>query len=1411
MKNKAGVVVASVCFAAALMGLALSVGASSLAKAAGAEKLFSASEGVTLQRNFFIPDGTGDIKDPRSGLKVSASQAGKINTASAMAGDFELDFKVVSRATGINDFDLLTFVFTDENSGEEFKVYYDMKYSSEYEAKGIGKAFATFPNGYTKFGAYEGETLLDYQWGGVYVSSFNNKLSENKQSEAGSNRIKFLAEEKEVYIASPGGAYSKLIDFDDAKSCERAKSKPLTGFEKYRVSVEFGELRESVTTDAPAMMVLYSLNGQSLGGDSLTNDAGPSVSMRFEVMAVEGYAYRLPQPVQYDVIDGFCDYNGQIKVTTGGKEVPLSDGCIENPRFGKYMVSLFGATDKDGMPCKEVNLEFTVRLNHPGHEMTFQEKLISYRIGVGADIFIPVCSSFSKIGLYGESPTKRTIAIFRDNVKEETREMGDEGFFYRLQREGVYEIRYISADVIGHTVEESFTVTAEKNAPVLNVSAVCGIYKLGSTFVAPEAEARVNGVEVSPKKELISPFGELTQTLDVAGDYLYRVSYTVGGVEYFVQRGFSVMRGAEQLFENQRGSTIEADASSPEYAEACRGVKISAAKSNSTVRYVNPINITQLNGAVPLIEFLPLSKEKGIADFGMLTITLTDINNPKSSIGVKISRSYDRGYYWLSLVRAGINNANYAGWAWGQLKVDEGAGTNMTVSFLGEAYQAGMKPTTGSIYFDYASKTFYCSYFEDKLAILDLDSASDVGPGNEWMGFSSDYAYLTITANSLENRTGDYMVVSVAGQSLAGNYPESMRPVDFEVDMLGNDCAPLGKVNVKYPIFRATAFDNINIGIPFETHVFYRYNKSDQREVTVLDDYTFIPTQEGIYSILYSVGKTRKRVDITVGTPDPISYSPDEAYPNEIFVGKEFHLPGGTSVGGSGNKTIAYRAVYANGEELPVVAGTIKPVENSTITVYVRVTDYLGEYIEKSYKIRTVVSEKPVLSYEPNIAAAYIAGKTYRLPAVEGFDYTSGKGGVKAGYEIFIQSAGKETLLSGNIWTPSEADLGANDLRIVYRVYRTDKKTIFEEKSYEVRVIKPTFKDEYFISEEGISKQGTKDGMRFASTKNNSKLHFVNSVIDNFELMFSVETGNVGLFRLGITDSENADIRVEVTLKQMESKCYLFLNGERSGVMAGSFGGNAFTLALRDGEFYNGKDNICGAIEKLLSGKDFTGFPSGKVYLDFSFDGISNQAACNIMALNGQLLDDTDKDYMRPQIFVSKELKRTAKINETVVIPAAFAYDVLDPYTELKVTVKGPKGWTVFDNRPIDKDLTFCAERYGQYTVTYTAIDSRKNLARYPASVTVTDDIPPELKIEGEMPSVARIGEEVKFPSMSATDNTDGEVKVYLHYIDPYGKMIRIENFAFTPTMTGKYTITAFAKDSAYSYVRREFTLKVGK
>ena len=139
--------VASVCFAAALMGLALSVGASSLAKAAGAEKLFSASEGVTLQRNFFIPDGTGDIKDPRSGLKVSASQAGKINTASAMAGDFELDFKVVSRATGINDFDLLTFVFTDENSGEEFKVYYDMKYSSEYEAKGIGKAFATFPYG----------------------------------------------------------------------------------------------------------------------------------------------------------------------------------------------------------------------------------------------------------------------------------------------------------------------------------------------------------------------------------------------------------------------------------------------------------------------------------------------------------------------------------------------------------------------------------------------------------------------------------------------------------------------------------------------------------------------------------------------------------------------------------------------------------------------------------------------------------------------------------------------------------------------------------------------------------------------------------------------------------------------------------------------------------------------------------------------------------------------------------------------------------------------------------------------------------------------------------------------------------------------------------------------------------------
>ena len=154
---------------------------------------------------------------------------------------------------------------------------------------------------------------------------------------------------------------------------------------------------------------------------------------------------------------------------------------------------------------------------------------------------------------------------------------------------------------------------------------------------------------------------------------------------------------------------------------------------------------------------------------------------------------------------------------------------------------------------------------------------------------------------------------------------------------------------------------------------------------------------------------------------------------------------------------------------------------------------------------------------------------------------------------------------------------------------------------------------------------------------------------------------------------------------------------------------------------------------------------------------------------------------------------------------------MLDPYTELTVTVKGPKGWVIFNKQPANRELSFKAERYGQYTITYTAIDSNKNIARYPASITVMDDIPPELDVKGEMPEVARVGDRVVLPEIAATDNTDGDVKVYAHYIDPLGRMIRIENGAFVPELTGEYTILIFAKDEAYSYVRKEFKLRVGR
>lgn len=1409
MKKKTGIMMLTGCFFLAAAVSVVTAGAVRMEKVTSADTLFQYDDNVRAQRNYTIPVGTGAISDSRSGLKISASSQGGFETSSAMAGDFGLDFKVFSNTTGVNDIDLLTFTFTDDETGESFKVYYDMVRDASFEQKGIGKAFVTFPNGYTKYGAYEGDKLLDYQWGGVYVASFNNLKSEDRNEYTAAQGLKFLPSEKKVFVSDVLGNDVLLVDLDDPKSCERANASPVTGFEKYSVRTEFSSLRAHVGEKDTASMVLYSLNGQSLSGEKLKNTAAPSVSVRFDVQAVEGYKYLLPTPVQYDVLDGFTPFDGKMRVFSEGEEIAVENGYVQEPRFGKYRLTLYGMTDSDGLVADEKTFEFSVRLNHPGHEITVFESLSDYTVGVGSELYLPPFASESKVGLYGESPVSRRIVVERQGEIVYESNATEKAVFYRAETSGIYTVRLISEDAVGHVAENSFQVTVENSAPVFDVGAFNGVYKLGASFVAPKTNVSVNGVPVSPVCRLYSPFGKETDTLDVAGDYTYKVSYTVNGKEYSVQRGFRVSRGAEQLFENVRGSSLEADAHSPDFTIPYNGVKISATRSNSTVKYVHPIDITKLTGDVPLLEFLPLPREKGVADFGMLTITLTDVNNPLSSIGVKICRSYDRDYYWMSLVRAGINDDNYAGWAWGTLKTEEGRGTDMTVSFMGKTYEKDMKAAAGKIFFDFATKAFYCSYFEDKLLILDLDSTTDVGLGNEWMGFSSDYAYLTVTANSLENRTGDYMLISVAGQPLGGTYPESVSPVAFAVDMLGNEEPPTGKVNIPYPVFSARAYDGVNKNIPYNTNVYFSYGSAAQKEVPLRNDGSFVPTQEGTYTIVYSSGNVKKRVDVPVGKVDALSFVLDEDYLTSAYAGQELRVPKGTAVGGSGNKIITYTAAYADGEKIPVTAGIFKPLRASDVTVTVRIIDYLGEFIENNYTVHIEYGEKPVADFLPSVSSAYIVGKNYRLPQITGVDYSHGNDVAES--EIFLRTDNGLTLLKGGEWTPTASLAAQSGIQIVYRLYKVGNKDIYEEFCYDVTVLEPVGKKDYFTAISGADKSDSKDGMHFSVTNEGGGVQFINPVVTEFDLSFSVKTAAVGGFVIGLTDSVNADIRTEILIRQEGPRCYTYLNGVKSGVMAGTFGGESFKIQLRGKNLYNGKDNICGTLSRLVNGKPFVEFPSGMVYIDMRFMGVSGKATAAVMGINGQLFDDTQKDYMRPQIFLEKEIVRNASINETVIIPAARAYDVLDPYTELTVTVKGPKGWIVFDKQPTDRELSFKAERYGQYTITYTAIDSRKNVARYPASVTVMDDVPPTLEIRGEMPEIARVGEKVVLPEISASDNTDGAVKVYVHYIDPLGRMIRVENGEFIPQITGEYKILVFAKDDAYSYVRKEFILRVGR
>ena len=462
--------------------------------------------------------------DNRSGIYLKATaagdaaEAGKITFKKSFSGLFELDFRVMAEKSypGTDDWwkdgnwaswnkevevRELAITITDSDTGESFTVYLSggtnyatfipsakVGYGIAGENVGAGLTYATgdtvgtTPSG--KFDGYATDVGVVGENTRLWGTSFANDTCSNG-GEWGNGGyptvIGFDPITKEVYGYSYNNKnqFGRRVIADLSREADLAHIGDSAGalngssFENYTVSVQL----TNVTVEKTPQLILYTLNGQSLGGDNgtIVGNAGPAVMTEVASRAVANKAYRIPAPQVFSLLESDLAFNGKIRVENAEGTVVMQDAdwsqelAFTPIETGQYYIVYHGATDSNGNGRKQ----FTMN-GYTGEDVTFR-----YPLEVLDSADVPTVSRVSdsdlilknrqvNVGATGVSAldlngssVQILLSVTKDGAPygEYTDYPVTDETYIKFEENGEYVLTYIATDYIGQRGTQTFNVT----------------------------------------------------------------------------------------------------------------------------------------------------------------------------------------------------------------------------------------------------------------------------------------------------------------------------------------------------------------------------------------------------------------------------------------------------------------------------------------------------------------------------------------------------------------------------------------------------------------------------------------------------------------------------------------------------------------------------------------------------------------------------------------------------------------------------------------------------------------------------------------------------------------------------------------------------------------------------------------
>lgn len=912
---------------------------------------------------------------------------------------------------------------------------------------------------------------------------------------------------------------------------------------------------------------------------------------------------------------------------------------------------------------------------------------------------------------------------------------------------------------------------------------------------------------------------------------------------------------AEDLWENIKFSSVEkADIPAwyydlPANVEsnllAGSGVKVVNYGANATVAYKNTIDVSSLTKDDTFIQIAITPEMRGNPDFKELTIRLIDAEDPTNYVEINIHHSQ----WWkaTTFYQVGTGEIESAGLKWGYYKEGESepnGGLGGTEILMGAftGYQScnsngsynldagATRPIT--ISYDYEEKAFYLyngTTTINRYMILDLDDPHQVGYGNEWNGFSTGRVNVQIEVSSFTASEASYIITQFNGVNYGDEYvTDNVRPsMITQADKEELLCAVIGK---EYPLFWATADDCID-GVITDIKKYVVLPGTEEKVLITTD--SFVPKVAGNYTLIYSAkdaagNESVKRYNLTaVISADPLKFNVSGTVPESVKVGETVAIPEVSVSGGVGNKEINVSVYRFNGNDkmsenvtsyLPILAGTYI-IEYSA-------KDYLGTEAKITYFFEATRPTTPICEF-PFVTDVMASGKTVKLPSVVSKDFSYG-GSIGAAAVVNIY-ASYENGVKGEkidyIFTPQLSDSETEKtLYLTYETYCIGHEQDAVSKTYEIKVVKAEQIFDLF-DRDNIDVVHNNNYLDFTTEIDGADMRYIVPLASkNFEVLFGIPTdqNNFTTLRLTFTDSVNLSQKlvVDIVRNDGSKRCYVYINGEMFE-MNGAFNGESnspfhIVFETSSAKLLDHEGRVITVLKHYSDGSDYTGFDSGRFYVDFEFKGVYGKSTVRLEKLGNQAMFaeyDNDGnlveagDYIEPIIVISDYLAMKVEKYSRITIPSAQAFDAMDPYVECYVTVM-LNGKKILNRVSAEDDLDILINDYGSYIVLYQAEDSSGNEVSQRFRFTVRDKDAPTLTLLGTAEEKIAVGEKITVPQAIALDrNGDATVRIYI--ITPTGKMIYLDgNTEYKAESKGTYTIRYSAYDETCNYTVLDFTVE---